>query len=245
MEVIKVEGIVVKAIDYKESSKILTLYTRDYGKISVISKGCKSKTSKLRAFSNLFSYGTFYLYYKKDGLSTLTSVDLINSFSNLIMDIYRISYATYILELVLAVTKDRDYPDVYDLLINSLIKMNDGFDPLIITYIIELKCLKYLGVSPNLDSCVICSDNRFIKTLSIEKGGFVCSNCYQNEYLFSEKFIKVIRILYYVDLSKVNKIEISSSTKNELDLFINEYYDKYTGIYLKSREFLKNLKKLG
>ena len=79
-------------------------------------------------------------------------------------------------------------------------------------------------------------------TVSTNKGGFVCNNCHTNEKIVDKKTIQVLRMLYYVDISKISKISLNNNTKEEIDTFINEYYDKYTGLYLKSKKFLKNIK---
>ena len=49
---------------------------------------------------------------------------------------------------------------------------------------------------------------------------------------------------YYVDISKITKLEVSKEAKNEINSFLNEYYDRYTGLYLKSKNFINNLNKL-
>jgi len=51
-------------------------------------------------------------------------------------------------------------------------------------------------------------------------------------------------MFYYVDISKISKLEISKKSKGEIDMFINEYYDRYTGLYLKSKSFIKSLERL-
>ena len=51
-------------------------------------------------------------------------------------------------------------------------------------------------------------------------------------------------MLKYVDISKISKLELSDVVKNEINSFINEYYDMYTGLYLKSKSFLKNIVKI-
>ena len=51
-------------------------------------------------------------------------------------------------------------------------------------------------------------------------------------------------MFYYVDISKITKLDVSEKIQNELSQFIYDYYDRYSGIYLKSREFLKNLEKI-
>ena len=72
----KVTGIVISTVDYKESSKIVNIFTEDEGIIGVLSKGCKTMKSKLRAVSTPLSQGTFYLRQYGSGMSLLTEVDL-------------------------------------------------------------------------------------------------------------------------------------------------------------------------
>ena len=110
---------------------------------------------------------------------------------------------------------------------------------------VELKMLDCLGVRPMIDGCAFCGDDKNIVTLSSSAGGFVCGNCYQNERLVDSKVISLIRMLYYVDISKITKLDLKDEIVEELDQFIDEYYDRYTGLYLRSKQFLKNLKKIG
>ena len=49
-------------------------------------------------------------------------------------------------------------------------------------------------------------------------------------------------MLYLIDIDKISKTDVSDKTKKEIDKFIDEYYDRYTGYYLKSKEFLNNIK---
>ena len=93
MTIESIEGIVISETNYSESSKILNVLTSKYGQIGIISKGCRNMKSKLRGVSRKLIYGTFNIYYKENGLSTLISVDVINSFSKTLMDLEKISYA--------------------------------------------------------------------------------------------------------------------------------------------------------
>ena len=115
---------------------------------------------------------------------------------------------------------------------------------MVITNIVELKYLEFLGVMPILDACSICGSKTNIVTLSSDKGGYVCKNCYTKEYVVDEKTIKLIRLFYYVDLSKISKLDVSNKVKNEINRFLDDYYDRYTGLYLKSKNFIKNLNKI-
>ena len=245
MAIIKVEGIVISEVAYGESSKILNLITRDYGIIGVISKGCKTLKSKLRSVSTKLTYGYFNINYKEGKLSNLISVDVIDNLKYIKTDVTlkSISYSTFILELSEQVLKHNSACDIFGLMISAILKINEGFDPLVITNIIELKYLNFLGVMPIIDGCAVCGNKSDIKTLSSKRGGYVCSDCYTNESIVSNKAIKLIRMLYYVDISKISKLDITLSVKMEVNMFLDEYYDFYTGLFLKSKKFIEDLEK--
>ena len=97
MNLVKTEGIILGETNYSESSKILKVLTKDYGMISIMSKGCRNIKSKLRSVSTIFTYGDFHLYYKEQGISVLTGVDIKNTFLRLQSDIEKISYASFLL----------------------------------------------------------------------------------------------------------------------------------------------------
>lgn len=236
-------GIVISEQDYKESSKLVKIITKD-GIVSMIAKGSRKLKSDLRISTTKLTYGTFTMYYKEDSLSTLTSVDIIDNFKNIKKDIIKISYASYLLDLAVQVIKQNKCEDVFNILVDSLKKIDEGFDSMVITNILELKYLDYLGVMPIIDECSICGSKTSIATISGRDGGYVCNNCLTNELIVDEKTIKLIRMFCYVDISKISKLEISDKVKLEINNFLNEYYDKYTGLYLKTKDFLKNLTKL-
>ncbi len=244
MEITEVEGIIVSETSYGETSKIINVITKEKGLIGIMAKGCKNIKSPLRSVTSKLTYGTFIIYYKEGKLSTLKEVSIINSFKNLKKDITGISYAAYILELSEGVIKQSKNTKIFDLLVEALTKIDEGFDPLVIMNILELKYLDFLGVMPVLDGCAMCGNKHGIVTLSSYRGGYVCDKCYTNEKMVSEKTIKLIRMFYYVDISKISKLDISRESKNEINLFLDDYYSRYTGLYLKSKKFIKSLQKI-
>lgn len=241
MELVKVQGIIINESNYSETSKLLNIITKEYGLIGVIAKGSKSMKSKLRAFTTKLTYAEFQIYYKKGKLSTLICADVTNPFTNIKSDLLNISYASFLLELTNQVLKESNDNRIFEILVNSLEKIDEGYDPAIITNILELKYLSFLGIKPNLDSCAVCGSTNVL-TVSTNRGGFVCKNCHTNEKILDKRTVKILRMLYYVDISKISKVNISDKIKQEIDNFINEYYDRYTGLYLKSKKFLKNIK---
>lgn len=242
--IISVEGIVLNVTPYGETSKIINVYTKEYGLIGIIAKGAMTIKSPLRSATNKLSYANFNIYYKKDKLSLLKSVDVIDSFKNIQSDILLISYATYLCELVSGVIKQNNSNKIYDDLINSLLKIERGLDPLIITNILEVKLLDYLGVGLNLTNCILCGSNKNIVTLSSEKGGLICRDCYTNERIMPLEVIKILNMYYLVDIKSINKLNIKKEIVEEINNFLSAYYEDYTGLYLKSKDFLKTIQKL-
>lgn len=244
MKIECVEGIILSETNYSESSKILNVLTKECGLLGIMSKGCRNMKSKLRGVSRKLVYGKFHIYYKEGGLSTLIGVDVVSSFSKIVMDLEKISYASYLIDLVLQVVKQNDEEDIFELLKNTLLKLEEGLSPVVLTSILRLKLLDYLGVQPSIDNCSSCGSDKAIVTLSSEHGGYLCRNCYHNEGLVSDKTIKMIRLFYYVDIKNISKLEVSDMVVREISQFLDDYYDRYTGIYLKSRDFIRQLNKL-
>lgn len=244
MKIESIEGIILSETNYSESSKILNVLTKEYGLIGVISKGCRNMKSKLRGVSRKLLYGTIHIYYKPNGLSTLIGVDVINSYSKTLMDLEKISYASFILDLINQVLKQTDSSEIFDLLKDTLNKLEEGLNPIALTNILELKLLDYLGVSPSIDACAHCGSQKDIVTLSSDAGGYVCKDCYNNEPLVSDKTIKMIRMYYYVEIKNITKLDVSNEVTNEINRFLDDYYDRFTGLYIKSKDFLKKINSL-
>ncbi len=237
----KIEGIVLSVFDYGESSRILNILTADYGVIGVIAKGSRNIKSPLCNVSQKLMHGNFYIYYKADKLSVLKEVDLLNGFFSIRNDIVKISYALFLLDLAEQVYKESSEKTVFLEIINALQKIATGFDPMVITLILKLRFLNYLGVAPVIDNCVVCGKTKGIKTLSVQKGGYLCQNCYQTGKIYQSNTIKMFRMFYYVDIAKISKINIATNVKTEINDFLEQYYRDYTGLSLRSNDFLKKI----
>jgi len=237
-----IEGIVLSETLYGETSKIINILTKD-GIVGVVAKGSRTLKSQLRIGTTKLTLANFSMKKKDDKLSLLVTSDIINNFTSIKKDINKISYAAYLLELASQVMKQSKTEEVYNLLISALNKINEGFDYRVITNIIELKYLEYLGVLPILDCCSTCGSKTNIVTLSGTRGGYICKNCLTNDPIVKEKTIKLIRMFYYLDIDKIEKLEISDEITQEINVFLDSYYDLYTGLYLKTKFFLNKIKR--
>lgn len=239
-----VEGVILNVTPFGETSKIINVFTKEHGVIGIIAKGAMSVKSKIRSASQKLTYGVFNIYYKKDKLSLLVSIDVINPLKKIKEDITLIGYATYICDLINQVVKQTNNDKIYDDFINSLLKIEEGLNPMVITNILEVKLLDYLGVGLNLTSCIICGNQKEIVTLSSEKGGLICKNCYQNEKIIPISYVKILNMYYLVDIKTINKLDLKEESIKDINNFINSYYEDYTGLYLKSKNFLNTIENL-
>ena len=237
----EVEGFILTETPYGETSKIINVFTKDYGIIGIMCKGAKSLKSKNRVSTMRLNYAKFNIYYKKGKLSTLVSADILNPLKKIKSDIVLISYLNYLAELTNQVIKQSNNLAIYDEFIAAILKIEEGLDPLVITNILEIKYLAELGVLFSLDECVICGSKTSIATIDADKGGFVCLNCLTNEVIVDKKVIKMLRMYYYVNIKSISNIKVEDNIKDVINKFLDMYYERYTGLYLNSKNFLKNL----
>lgn len=239
---LEVDGFVLSEIPYGESSKIINVLTREYGVIGIMCKGAKSLKNRYRVPTMKLSYSHFNIMYKENKLSTLVSADVINSFKLVKSDILLVSFLAYLTELTGQVVKQsNDIENIYDDFIKTILKLEDGLDPIVLTNILEIKYLEYLGVLFNLNECVICGSKNNIATFDADKGGYICINCLTNEIIVDKKVIKMIRMYYYVNIDSIKEIKVDDVTKNTINKYLDLYYERYTGLYLNSKDFLKKL----
>ena len=148
---------------------------------------------------------------------------------------------SYLVDLAKNVYKENNSSDIYDILINALLKIEDNLNPKIITNIVEIKYLTYLGVGLNLDGCSVCGLTSVV-SMSYSKGGYVCINHVGKDKVMDDVTLKLFKAYYYIDISKISELNIKEKVVNEIDHFLNIYYKEYTGLYLKSKSFLDKIK---
>ncbi|WP_080845008.1 DNA repair protein RecO [Cytobacillus gottheilii] len=242
----KCEGIVIRTANYGESNKIVTLYTREWGKVGMMARGAKKPNSRLSAVTQPFTYG-YFLMQRGSGLGTMQQGEMISSMRSIKEDIFLTAYAAYIVELLDRSVEDRKpNPFLFELLFQSLNLINEGYDPDIIVNIFEMKMLNTLGLYPVLNQCAVCgsADGHF--SFSIREGGLICHRCLEKDpyhYKLSPAAVRLLRVFYYFDLSRLGDISVKEETKAELKKIITAYYDENSGLNLKSKKFLNQMEK--
>lgn len=241
----KLEGIVLRARDYGETHKIVSIFTREHGKISVIAKGAKKTKSRTAAITQPFIHASFLVQVSKN-LGTLNQGEIISSMRSIREDIIKTAYAAYVTELTEKICESNQAdPFLFQQLLETLNWMTEEKDIEILTMVYELKMFKKGGFAPELRYCVNCSkQNEEHYHFSILEGGILCSRCRINDPNSVQLHPKLIRMLYvmmHLDIAKLGDISVKQENKQKIITILDEYYDRYGGYYLKSKKFLKQL----
>ncbi|QED50178.1 DNA repair protein RecO [Cytobacillus dafuensis] len=244
----KCEGIIIRATNYGETNKIVTLYTREWGKVGVMARGAKKPNSRLAAVTQLFTYG-YFLIQRGNGLGTLQQGEMISSMRSIREDIFLTAYASYIVDLTDKGTDDRKpNPYLFELVHQILNLINEGYDAEILVNIFEMKMLNTFGLYPVLNQCSICGSTDGHYSFSIREGGLLCHRCLEKDpyhFKISSATVKLLRLFYFFDLSRLGNISVKAETKAELKRVITAYYDEYSGLNLKTKKFLNQMAKFG
>lgn len=240
----KWEGIVIRSIPYGESNSIVTLFTKEVGKITAMARGAKKPRSRLAAVTQLFTYGLF-LIRKGRGMGTLEQGEAIDSMRHIREDLEATAYTSYIVELVDRLTEDTErIYGIYDLLYEALHAINEQYDPEAISLFVEWKMLPVGGIHPTLHECTICHATEGEFAFSFREIGFLCHRCFHSDpyaVRITPNQLKLIRTFYTVPISRVGGLTLKKETKQFMKKIVRTVYDEQVGIRLKARSFLDQL----
>lgn len=242
----KWEGIVLKTRDYGESNKIVTIMTKDVGKITAMARGAKKPRSRLAAITQPFMHGIF-IVQRTSGMGTLQQGELLNSMRHIQTDIIRAAYASYIVEMVDRLIEEGNRePFVFEVLYQALNAIEEEYDPEAIALFVDWKLLPYAGVQPILHQCASCGAVEGEFAFSFSQGGFLCHRCYHvDPYIIrlNPTQLKLIRMFATVPIESIGKLELKRETKQFIKKIVTTMYEEHTGMRLKSRSFIEQLEK--
>ncbi|QHW30426.1 DNA repair protein RecO [Paenibacillus rhizovicinus] len=241
---VRVEGIVIRSMDYGEGNKIVTLLTNTHGKAGVIIRGAKKIKSRHGSLSQLFTHGE-YLFFRNSGLGTLTHGEIIESHHILREQLDLTAYSSYAAELVDRALQEEDASAfIYEQLKACLNAFAEGKDLLVTIQLFEMKILQAAGYGPEFGECVSCGNTVGAMALSAHAGGVLCSRCtYKDAQAFplSESALKLLRLYQRMDLRRLGNIQVKDETKQQLKGAMRLLMDAHIGIPLKSRSFLDQM----
>lgn len=172
-------GVITRVYDVGASDKMLNIITADRGRIGVMVKGGRSPSSKMRAVSQLFTYGNFEIS-QKGSLYWLRGGSVINPFYDLSVDITRVSLASYLCDLANELTDEVVEDDsIMRLLLNSLYLIGRGEkDQRLVKAVFEMRAAAISGYCPELSYCAYCREPFADFTyLDVMGGKLICTDC--------------------------------------------------------------------
>jgi DNA repair protein RecO (recombination protein O) len=231
MEQIKTEAIVIRSINWSESSKIITLFSRELGLINVIAKGARKKNSQYQGLLESLNAVEAIIYISAGrNLQILGNIELEQSFHKLRQDLNKTGYALSILELIniffLYSESDAIFYD-FLLYIISFIE-NHNMNEIAFWYFI-LKLTSFLGFRPEFSQCHKCHNkinfNNF--TFSFSNGSVICARCGTGDRTSGE-LIKFLDYLQNTKYRELNEVILPGISINKITVFLIEFLRYHT-----------------
>ncbi len=252
MSQVKTHGVVLRTTKYGETSLIVTLLTRDFGKVSAIANGVRTKKSRLLAGLQLFSYSELVMYKakQKNGLYHLDEMNVVESFAAIRSDLDKMAYAAYFAEAVNgALSEEAADDEVLSLVLNTLYAVDKGLaDYEKIKTVFEWRLAALLGYAPSVDGCGVCQSAEELG-LSLYDGTVFCKDCAEKKGLTVARLTEgMCRIIEYITLAEGKKIFSFEANENTIK-YLSQVSERYLSAQLdkefKTLSYLKQVRSLG
>ncbi|MEZ6127769.1 MAG: DNA repair protein RecO [Planctomycetaceae bacterium] len=184
----KAEAIVIRQADFSESSRVITLFSREFGKFGCLAKGAKRLKGPFDAALDLLSTCRIVFLRKSSGsLSLLTQASLVRRFSPVPTDLNSLYGGYYVADLLNGLTEDFD-PDarIFHAAEKALLELSESAAESATAIVqFEVTLLRLTGLFPNLTECTVCGhpverSGRF--TYWVGQGGLLCPDCRRPDY---------------------------------------------------------------
>ena len=257
MQTEKSDAIVLRVVDFSESSCVVTLFTRDFGKISGLAKGARRQKNPFEAAIDLLAICRIVFVHKtSEALDILTEAKLQRRFRSAATSLDRLYAAYYVIELLSNMTDEGDpYPELFDLAVDTLVAIDESPNPDDALIAFQLRTSGTLGHGPELDHCVACGkpvnapgdETQKRIYFGLRDGGVLCGNCRQAKksvVSVSRTGIDAIRI--FCDPNRFGeRIECSPGVRGEIRALVQSYIAHLLGFEPKLLKYVKKPGKFG
>jgi DNA repair protein RecO (recombination protein O) len=226
--VYRTEGIVLKAYNYGEADRILTLITPHNGKLRAVAKGIRKTKSRMSGHLDLFTRSTLFVARGRQ-LDIVTQAETIDNFRGVREDLWRSSYCHYVAELLDGFSAEAlpNYP-LYALAAQTFHRLATVPNCDLVVRAFELQLLGHTGYRPQLHRCLGCESmiepegNRF----SAKLGGVLCPLCGSVDAgapVISPRSLKVLRNLQVNEQAMLQLPELEDDVRREVGARLGEY----------------------
>jgi DNA repair protein RecO (recombination protein O) len=243
----RVEAIVLKHSDFGEADRLLTLYSREQGKIRALAKGARKPGSRKGGHLEPFSRTNLLLGLGRE-LSVVSQAEIIQAHSALGENLIALGYASYVVELLDKFSQEHDENRaIYRLLRDTLERLAGGEDLQMAVRYYEVRLLDQAGFRPQLLNCLNCSkeiqpEDQFF---SFERGGVLCPDCKHSAAdarPISMHALKMLRHLQRSNYEQARRAQPSAGVQVELETLMNRYLTHLLERKLNSPQFLRQMR---
>ncbi|HUG90455.1 MAG TPA: DNA repair protein RecO [Planctomycetaceae bacterium] len=183
----KTDALVIRLTDFSESSRVVTLFTREFGRISALAKGGRRLKGPFDGGLDLLAACRIVFIRKSTAsLDLLTEAQLLRRYQPEGRDLVRYYGGFYVAELLNGLTEEYDpHPRLYDQALATLDRLAAAPEPRLAVLRFELVLLREIGQLPALEGCVVCGEPVNTETtyaLWVSQGGLICRTCQREEY---------------------------------------------------------------
>jgi DNA repair protein RecO (recombination protein O) len=244
----RASAVVLRHSDWGEADRLLTLYTREQGKVRAIAKGARKVTSRKAGHLEPFTHATLQLAKGRD-LFIVTQAETVNAFLPLREDLVKTGYAAYLLELIDRFTYEEQGGDasLFRLLTETLERVEKESDAWLAIRYYEIRLLDFLGFRPKLFECANCgreilAEDQFF---SFSAGGAVCPRCGQglpNLHRISVDTLKYLRHFQRSSYRDASRARPSFEVRREAESLMQGYFTYLLERELNTPGFIKRVK---
>lgn len=224
----KSEGIVLRETEYNEADKLLTVLTKDYGRLTLKARGVRRSKSPLKSACQLLTYSEF-TWQDYRGKATITEAASVEQFRELRDDIELLALGSYFAQAAeLLSQEDAPDPALLSLLLNALYALGKLKKPqLLVKAAFELKAACLAGFLPDLSACTVCG-NEQPDRLNVSHGVLQCADC-RTEALdgirvpVSAGTLAAMRYLVWCPEKKLFSFSVGEQTAQELSSVTETY----------------------
>ncbi|NWG03141.1 MAG: DNA repair protein RecO [Syntrophaceae bacterium] len=246
------QAIVIRSLNYGESDKIITFFTRDYGKLKGIAKGARRSRKRFQNALSLFSHLRLHFFDKEGmGLVRAESCDILHSFPRMKADLQKILYGNYYLELVNEMAGEREgNPEAFELLLSFLSNLEEMETQETHLRLFEIRMLSLFGYRPNMKRCHLCKkDLENLKEtptvfFSLEKGALICDRCskIRNHLIpLSLGTARLIETISQMELQQIHRWRFTPQALSESEELLPRFIQYQLGKELKSLKVLRKM----
>ena len=241
-----IQGIVLRVTDYNDRDALLTVLTRQHGKLTIKARGLRRKNSQLIAPCQLLAYGEFTLFEYR-GQYTINEAHSIELFTPLRRDLTKLSLGTYFAQ-VAEVLSQEDYPspELQSLLLNCLYALSRLSIPeMQVKAVFELRSACLSGYTPDLFGCHICGSQN-PERFDLSAGQLECQGCRNPESRgirlpVTASVLEAMRYICLCDPKKLFSFQLGSDTLDKLSALTEAYLTTQLERGFSTLDFYKSL----